>query len=270
MRLISLGIFARGAQANFKVFAGKVDYEKSKVKKYNKYYFKETIVKTIIQRQLRKEVQGQEWYSGFLANIVWYTIAWLSNCMERKKVGLDTNSLWKTQLPPAELINACIPVAKKVYDHLADHQGNPTTYSKGKTCWANMQGVLDEIPLDLRIGVLLDIDEIKRLRKEPEDEEGDMTEAEWEIYLTQIDNNTWAQIRDYIGDKMTPTLNGFITKLENDQIIQDFQSKKLVPHVKAYTANGGEVSGPRKLKKQYVNECFEKEFEDYFKQKNKV
>ena len=107
-----------------------------------------------------------------------------------------------------------------------------------------MQDILADIPLDLGSGILLDNDKIKIIRKDAEDEEGGMTEAEWEIYLTQIDNNTWAQIRDYIGDKMTPTLNGFITKLENDQIIQDFQSKKLVPHVKAYTANGGEVSGP--------------------------
>ncbi len=233
----------KGAQANFKYFAGKVDYEKNKAK-YNKYYFQETIVKTIIQRQLRKEVQGQEWYSGFLANIVWYTVSWLSNCMERNNVGLDTNSLWKTQLPPEELIDACIPVAKNVYDHLAAHQGNPTTYSKGKTCWANMQEVLTEIPLDLRSGILLDIDEIKRLRRDAEGEEGGMTEAEWEIYLTQIDNNTWASIRTFIGNNMTHNLNQFITTLENQQLLQNFQTIQLVPHVRAYIEGGGEITGP--------------------------
>lgn len=233
----------KGAQANFKYFAGKVDYEKNKTK-YNKYYFQETIVKTIIQRQLRKEVQAQEWYSGFLANIVWYTVAWLSNCMERKKVGLDTNSLWKTQLPPDELIDACIPVAKNVYDHLADHQGNPTTYSKGKTCWANMQRALNEIPLDLRSGILLDIDEIERLRSDAEDEEGGMTAAEWEIYLSQIDNKTWAEIRGHIGNNMTPNLDRFIAALENNQMLQDYQASVLVPHVKDYKDGGGEITGP--------------------------
>ena len=88
-------------------------------------------------------------------------------------------------------------MSKKVYDHLAAHQGNPTTYSKGKTCWANIQGVLAEIPLDLRSGILLDIDEIKRLRRDAEGEEGGMTEAEWEIYLTQIDNKYMGKHKDF-------------------------------------------------------------------------
>ena len=71
-----------------------------------------------------------------------------------------------------------------------------------------------------------------------------MTAAEWEIYLTQIDNSTWAQIRRHIGNNMTPNLDRFITALENNQMLQDFQASVLVPHVKDYRDGGGEITGP--------------------------
>ena len=71
-----------------------------------------------------------------------------------------------------------------------------------------------------------------------------MSENEWEIYLTQIDNNTWARIRTFIGNNMTPNFNRFITTLENQQLLQDFQARELIPHVRAYIDGGGEITGP--------------------------
>ena len=43
---------------------------------------------------------------------------------------------------------------------------------------------------------------------------------------------------------MTPNCNRFITILENQQLLQDFQARELIPHVRAYIDGGGEITGP--------------------------
>ena len=43
---------------------------------------------------------------------------------------------------------------------------------------------------------------------------------------------------------MTHNLNQFITTLENRQLLQNFQTIQLVPHVRAYIEGGGEITGP--------------------------
>ena len=140
---------SKGAQANFSIFAQKIGTEWNKDdKNINDQWYKDTIAKAIIFKELDKAVQRADWYGGYKANIVTYSIAWLVNMLEKKGAnGLDLDSVWSRQTAEGDLLSLLTEVAKKVANSILESAGNQnvTQYCKQQACWK----YISELEIDI-------------------------------------------------------------------------------------------------------------------------
>ena len=102
---------SNGAQSNFLIFAEKMlaDWDKDD-KKINEQWYRDTVAKAIIFKELDKAVLRADWYGGgYKANIVTYTIAWLVNMLKKKREnGLNLETVWNRQIAGNDLLSLLI------------------------------------------------------------------------------------------------------------------------------------------------------------------
>ena len=231
---------SKGAQANFKVFANSIKMEKTP-EKYNEQYFKDAIVKTLIYRELRKEVLKQPWYSGFPANIVAYTVAWFAHSLKETELYIDVASIWQKQKTPDLLIQILIDLAGSVNDHLGKHIGNPTTYAKGEQCWEDMLSKFDVLSLSEIPGIIISQATADELNQAAEEEQDALDDLVDEVTLISIHPDCWINIKEFIGRQMSESKHNDIEKLRRGEIIPDFKLRQLAKFVRQYQKQGGEV-----------------------------
>lgn len=124
-------IVSRGAEKNFVEYMA--DLLKTRSPVPDEDYFKQLVTKAILFRRAEKLVQAQK-YGGYRANIVTYSLAWLSH---RTAQTIDLERIWKLQALPQELEEAIRIVSKAAYDHLVEgaQGGNVTEWAKKEKCW---------------------------------------------------------------------------------------------------------------------------------------
>jgi len=124
-------IVSFGAQKNFNDFAirlkerGRIDVDTR--------YFEHLIAKAIFFNKADRIVRSQN-FGGYKANIVTYTIAWISNHTSQR---IDLDSIWKNQdLSPA-LCNTIRDVSLEVQRIIVSPPNgkNITEWCKRKECW---------------------------------------------------------------------------------------------------------------------------------------
>lgn len=133
---------SKGAQKNFMAFAEPISRDfTSEIgrAKYGDDFFKEMIVVAIIYKALHKAIQKVDWYeTGYLANIVAYTISRLSLELGTKSLTLDWLKIWKNQAISASMEKQLLEVARLMLGVLTDsnrkHQ-NVTEWAKTEACW---------------------------------------------------------------------------------------------------------------------------------------
>ncbi|MBS8263851.1 abortive phage infection protein [Mesobacillus boroniphilus] len=125
-------IVSRGAQKNFNEFTILINENSDKVNP-DKKYFEDLIAKAILFKRTEKLVQEQK-YGGYRANIVTYTIAWLSYKTNKK---IDLSKIWREQGLSKGLEEAIITVSRNVHQHIikAPGNGNITEWCKKEECW---------------------------------------------------------------------------------------------------------------------------------------
>ena len=100
----------------------------------NEDYFSRLIAKAILFRTAEKVV-GAQHYGGFRAQIVTYSLAWLSH---RTAQRIDLERIWKEQKLSDALSEAITVVSKHAYDHIVNpppNRRNPGEWSKREECW---------------------------------------------------------------------------------------------------------------------------------------
>ena len=124
-------IVSRGAEKNFVEFMAELQETRPPVP--DEDYFRHLIAKAILFRGAEKLVQAQN-YGGYRANIVTYSLAWLSHHTAQK---IDLDRIWRAQALPQELDEAIRIVSKAAYDHLVQgaQGGNVTEWAKKESCW---------------------------------------------------------------------------------------------------------------------------------------
>ncbi|WP_020141796.1 AIPR family protein [Terracoccus sp. 273MFTsu3.1] len=145
-----------GAQKNFLAFANSVaDRWASNDTQFNEAYFKELVAKAILFQAIRARVAKSEWYqSGYLANIVAYTMAKLAHAIATQARGarLDFLAIWNRQDPSAALLEACLDIAHLCFRVLTAEQRpiqNVTEWAKREQCWELVKKVQYELPSSL-------------------------------------------------------------------------------------------------------------------------
>ncbi|WP_206738856.1 AIPR family protein [Rahnella contaminans] len=133
-----------GAQKNFTQYASRIAQEwKSKSEHFNEYYFKRAISRGIIFQCTEKLVSSQDWYNGgYRANIVAYTLAFLSECCKKIEMDINYDKVWKEQ----SISNGMINTLKLLSSHvnkilLSPSQGisNISEWAKKEACWEEIK-----------------------------------------------------------------------------------------------------------------------------------
>ncbi|MMZ47717.1 AIPR protein [compost metagenome] len=134
-------IVSRGSQKNFLEFTKKISV--MDVSKIEQDYFKDLISKAILFNGVSKRVHYK-----YRANIVTYTIAWLSYKTQQQ---IDLELIWRKQAIPASLEDVIDRVTDAAYRHIVDPPGgeNITEWCKKEECWNQFRDMDVEIMLGI-------------------------------------------------------------------------------------------------------------------------
>lgn len=141
-----------GAQKNFVAFAertAKIWEESSD--SINESYFKDLVAQGILFNSLRARIAKEPWYqSGYLANIVTYTIAKLVDLVAKSGQGrLDLDAVWQRQGISETTMNFALVIALQVRDVLVAGDRpvtNVTEWAKREECWKRVQALGIPLP----------------------------------------------------------------------------------------------------------------------------
>lgn len=122
---------SEGAQKNFRRFTLRLNEHKSILP--DAKYYQNLIAKAILFRRTEKLVQQQQ-YGGYRANIVTYTLAYLSYKTAQR---IDLEKIWKEQGLSAELEQTIIAISAIVRDVIINPPGaaNVGEWCKKEKCW---------------------------------------------------------------------------------------------------------------------------------------
>lgn len=137
---------SEGAQKNFKKFTLRLA-ERGNFVPDAKYY-ERLIAKAILFRRTEKLVQQQQ-YGGYRANIVTYTIAYLSHATGQR---IDLVTIWKSQALTPALEQNIVAVSKFVQRMIVNPPGgaNVGEWCKKQQCWNAIKEYNYEITAELR------------------------------------------------------------------------------------------------------------------------
>lgn len=137
---------SEGAQKNFKKFTIRLA-ERGNFAPDAKYY-ERLIAKVILFRRTEKLVQQQQ-YGGYRANIVTYTIAYLSHVTGQR---IDLDAIWKNQSLTLALEENIVEVSKFVQQMIVNPPGgaNVGEWCKKQQCWNTIKKYVYEITSELR------------------------------------------------------------------------------------------------------------------------
>lgn len=139
-------IVSEGAQKNFKKFTIRLAERGNFVP--DATYYERLIAKAILFRRTEKLVQQQK-YGGYRANIVTYTIAYLSYVTGQR---IDLETIWRTQSLTPALEENIIEVSKFVQRMIVNPPGgaNVGEWCKKQQCWNAIKENEYQITSDLR------------------------------------------------------------------------------------------------------------------------
>ena len=136
---------SEGAQKNFKKFTMRLAERGNYVP--DAKYYERLIAKAILFRRTEKLVQQQQ-YGGYRANIVTYTIAYLSHVTGQR---IDLDAIWKNQSLTTALEENIVEVSKFVQQMIVNPPGgaNVGEWCKKQQCWNAIKEHSYEITEDL-------------------------------------------------------------------------------------------------------------------------
>ena len=179
---------SEGAQKNFRKFMVRLGERKGFVPDENYYY--NLIAKCILFRRTEKLVQQQQ-YGGYRANIVTYTLAYLSNKTAQR---INLEKIWKEQRLTPALEREIIEVSKFVQQLIVNPPGgaNVSEWCKKEKCWLTIKEYDYDISDELK-DELISVERPIAAIKAPEYSIESLTDSEKEIIkeVCNISAETW-------------------------------------------------------------------------------
>ncbi|MFT2815561.1 AIPR family protein [Leifsonia sp. A12D58] len=229
-------IVSAGAQKNFVAFAGHIESKwRTSNTEFNELYFKELVAKAILFNAVRGVVARAEWYqSGYLANIVTYTVAKLAFEIERQGSGnqLDFGEIWNDQALSPLLKDVTLSIAQQVFGVLVDPRrrvANVTEWAKNAECWNAVQTLevtllpeflMSLIPSESQQEALRDAAATQRI------DSGIMVQQQ----VMSISQTNWALLLAYGEDRkiVSPTDLGVLGVVAGAGVPSERQSRRLL------------------------------------------
>jgi len=223
-----------GAEKNFAQYAKRVGAEwKSSESKFNEDYYKRAIVRGICFRATEKLVFKQEWYGGYRANIVAYTLAVISEICKHSSHVLDHEAIWKAQVISSELRSAILKIAKVVNTELVekrpDTMSNVGEYAKKDICWEtirkNVPNLIAELPSSF-FDQLISTDEEKSRSKTAKKTQKMDDLIAIQSMIVSMPKETWKTIKE-LGSKkriLTPREIGILDTVQRGRLPSEKQA----------------------------------------------
>ncbi|NKE71339.1 AIPR family protein [Candidatus Manganitrophus noduliformans] len=179
-------------------------------------YFHHLVAKAILFKTAEKLV-GAQGYGGFRANIVTYTLAWLSHHTAQR---VDLEKVWKEQKLSESLCEAIVTVSKTANEHIVNpppQRRNPGEWSKRQDCWETFRSTAIIIPFGLE-HELVDTGrpDYRHGLKDRDDASGYTSETQKEISLVkQVPAETWLKMSRWAKetDNLAPWQRGLAFSL---------------------------------------------------------
>lgn len=193
-------VVSRGAQYSFSEFAKDItDKLEDDNLAITEKYFKEAVARVILFRSVERMVSNAAWYDGgFRAQIVAYTIAYLSFIIEKTNSYLNFDIIWENQNLPYSLIKALELLSEAIYYKITNPPegfANVSQWTKQKLCWKSVQEMDLDVPIDK--GFIIDREQQKYdKRKDKKDKRID-NRIETQMFVVNTDNGTWERIFEY-------------------------------------------------------------------------
>ena len=209
---------SKGAQKNFIVFAEPIsrDFASDAGRaKYGDDFFKEMVAIAIVYKALHKSIQKAEWYeTGYLANIVAYTISRLSHELSTNSQTLDWAKIWKSQSISAEMEKQLLEIAKTMLGVLTDsnrkHQ-NVTEWAKTEACWTAAKSKPVRLSHEFKSELLLLGGEIEHERKAVAiDRAKILGESEKIQQLLKVGDGAWEEILALPSSIVGPIVENYV------------------------------------------------------------
>nr|WP_317936745.1 AIPR family protein [Sporosarcina aquimarina] len=225
-------IVSKGAQYSFVEFADKttaqIEIDQLAI---TEAYYMEAVAKIIMFKAVEKIISHADWYeSAYRAQTVTYTIAYLSNWIEKNNVYLNFDIIWKEQELPNQLKIVLGTIAKEVYSTLTDPPvgfKNVGEWCKKERCWEVVKS--KEIKFDLS-PLFLKTKEEKKSETRDERQLKSLDrgiEAQKFIFETHFEN--WISLYNYYSKKDNQR---DITLSQRDILKKFAYSQLLVPSEK--------------------------------------
>lgn len=229
-------VVSKGAQYSFSDFAKTItDRLEIDSLAITEAYFKDSISRIILFREVEKMISNAFWYNGgYRAQAVTYTIAYLADHLKKKNKFLDFNQIWEIQKVPYNLRQSLELIAESVYRKITnppEGQANVASWCKKIDCWESVKKILvyDEIDESL----LKYKEEEKYEKREDKKDKIILQGIEMQIFVMEAPILHWKNLYNYFAEDkfigMSSTETGVLKSMANNEIMMptERQSKVL-------------------------------------------
>jgi hypothetical protein len=236
-----------GAQKNFAAFADRTAkiWEKAN-DEFNESYFKDLVGQAILYNSLRTRIAKEPWYqSGYLANIVTYTIAKISDLIAESDRGqFSFEAVWQRQGISESMMTFALDTAQRVHDVLiADERPvvNVTEWAKNERCWKTVQALRIPLPDDFAAELIpiVIIEAAKTAAKQTQRIDSDI---QTQTRVLEIPREEWVEISLYAlrNRLLSPTEAGIMELVtrQNTGIPSEKQAARLLKVQQRVIAHG--------------------------------
>jgi len=162
-------------------------------------YFKDSICRIIMFKEVEKLVSKASWYNGgYRANVVAYTIAYLSYSIEKQNKYLNFNKIWEIQELPNRLFEILEIIAEKVHDDITnppEGNANVSQWCKKPLCWDEIKKL--DLYINIEDDLLIDKEENKYNKKEEKREKKLDSGIEIQSFVIKLEKEKWKKLLEY-------------------------------------------------------------------------
>ena len=231
-------IVSRGAQKNFIEFGNIIVPRWNKNdKEFNDMYFMHTIAKIIIFKTCDAIVYKEDWYGGYKANIVAYTLSTFSYLLEKEKLSIDFSKIWKEQKIGNYFEKEIKVISKLINDYITNTPENLTNVSewcKKELCWTKLKDLINHVE-DIALSDtfkkhMITKEELNYENKEAKKEQKIDNEMEMLKKLYKFTPEKWKDFKEWGLERkqLSPEEINFLNLIPSGKYPSDKQSKRII------------------------------------------
>ncbi len=231
-------IVSQGAQKNFLKFGELIVKQwNTNDKVFNDLYYKHAIAKAILFKETDRLVYKEEWYAGYKANVVTYSLSLLDYLAKRQGMVINYDKIWQNQDINIIFEKELKKITAYVNGHLFETPANfknISEWAKKELCWTKLKEKADAVRITLSREFtdkwLISNEEFKYEEKEAKKTQSIDNEVELLKKLFQFGFDKWKQIIEE-GRKnnlLNDTEIGILNLVPNGKIPSKKQQKLLI------------------------------------------